>query len=32
VAVDGCATVEPALVTVSPGHVAACHLLDGRAP
>jgi peptide/nickel transport system ATP-binding protein len=31
VAVEACATVQPALVTVSPGHVAACHLLDGGA-
>ena len=31
VAIEPCATVDPDLVTVSPGHVAACHLLEGTA-
>ena len=32
VSVPECATVEPALVTVSPGHQAACHLLTASDP
>jgi peptide/nickel transport system ATP-binding protein len=28
---DVCQRVEPTLVTIAPGHVAACHLVDGEA-